>query len=986
MMSASVNLSTEQLTVSHTKGGSSKKFTILFLLLALALVLAIIFLALYVSSNKKNDELTVKVGKLELEVEKNQHKENATTVPPKTVPTTKATTTPSGKMPFHNIRLPKTIKPSHYHLKLKVNMKTSEVEGSCDIVTTVEKATKYIMVHAYKFQNISVAVSKNGTNGKVELKTSTGGFLYDLNQYFVIEAVDIFEQGVYVLKFKYNYILRKDLAGFYQSTYKTKNDEIRKVAATQFEPVDARSALPCFDEPAMKAKFDVQITHSRDYIALSNMPIVDTKYLPDNMMTDTFDTSPIMSTYLLAFVVCDFANKTITTDSSNKVKMTYFAPEEQIGQIDHAMTVGSKILPHFEEYYGVKYPLPKADMIAIPDFAAGAMENWGLITYRARALLYDDVASGVSNKLYVASVVSHELAHQWFGNIVTMDWWSDLWLNEGFASYVEYIGMDKVHPEWKIIDFQVISDVARALNLDSLISSHPIYIEVEKPSDIDEIFDAISYSKGGSILRMLDNFLGNETFVKGLNGYLNKFSYSNAKTADLWASLSNASKIHGDDVNVTDVMNSWIFQMGFPEVNIIDTGNGSFKFQQTRFLRDKNPDFSKEKFNSSYGYKWYIPFKYTTLKLNDKAKTVEVVNSTILKKMKYNNVSVQHNADIFIKGNAGQYGFFRVNYDTTGWTNIKKALKYNHRVFDVKDRAGILGDAFALANAGRIEYKIALDLFDYINLDTDYLPWKAASDAIGFIPSVLTSTRPAQKKLSKYILQKVTPLFEKYQFKDTKDFLERYLQVLVVSLACGNGHIGCRNNATKLFKDWKEKGTPVPGDFRSMVYYYGIADSGIEAWDWMFKKFEINKIASEKTKLLYGLSAIKEPWALERYLFYALDETKVKAQDTSYVFNYVANYNSIGRTVAWNFLKENWDDIYTQFKDSFFTLRRIFSGVTAGFTTQYELDKMKEFIKEKSPENGVRIIQQSEEKIKANIEWLNGNEKSIDDWLTTKMI
>eukprot|EP00111_Clytia_hemisphaerica_P020501 TCONS_00060406-protein len=257
-------------------------------------------------------------------------------------------------------------------------------------------------------------------------------------------------------------------------------------------------------------------------------------------------------------------------------------------------------------------------------------------------------------------------------------------------------------------------------------------------------------------------------------------------------------------------MNSWIFQMNFPELRIKSLNNGQFKVDQVRFLRDKNPDYSKEKFNSSYGYKWHIPFKYTTLKLDDGAKSVEVINATTLTWMKYENITVDTGStDYLIKGNAGQYGFYRVNYDDAGWANMIKVLKYNHKVLAPTDRAGLMGDVFALANAGRLkEYTIALDVFDYIDADTDYLPWKAASDGINFIPGTLTSTRPAQKKITKYILGKVSALYEKYGFEDNDDFLERYLQVLIVSLACNNGHTACLGNATKLFKDWMENDKP----------------------------------------------------------------------------------------------------------------------------------------------------------------------------------
>ncbi|XP_066914385.1 glutamyl aminopeptidase-like [Clytia hemisphaerica] len=979
MTKTTVHMLTEDVELKPGNVKPDRKNVFFLTILAVALLLVFLFIGLYISSNNKIDDLELKNEELLKRLKKGGS--NKTTMAPTTVPKTPGTEV------YHNIRLPEYIRPIHYEIDLEINMEKDIVDGTTKIKTEVSKRTKYIMVHAMKFNNIDVIVKRFDSQLTYPLEQkhgSNGGFLYKPNLYFVIEAQDYFEIGTYSLEFKFDYNLRKDLAGFYSSTYENEKRETRKVAATQFAPVDARSAFPCFDEPAMKATFDISMKRDKSYLALSNMPVIRTKADGDEV-TNYFKTTPIVSTYLIVFVICDFESKMVVANTTVPTNMTYYAPSSQIDQIDYAMDVGSKVLPHLESYYNVSYPLPKADMIAIPSLSYRAMEHWGLITYRAIALLYDEHNSASSDKFLVSRIVAHELAHQWFGNIVTMDWWSDLWLNEGFASYIQFIGMDKVHPDWKALDFQLTRDVANAMSLDSLISSHPIYIEVERPEDIDQIFDAISYAKGGSILRMLDNFLGEEVFKKGLNIYLRRFSYKNAKSSDLWKALSEASKLAGDNYNVTDVMNSWIFQMNFPELRIKSLNNGEFKVDQVRFLRDQNPDYSKEKFNSSYGYKWNIPFKYTTLKLDDTAKSVELIRNSTLAWMKYENINVDTGStDYLIKGNAGQYGFYRVNYDDAGWANMIKILKYNHKILDVKDRAGLISDVFALANAGRLkEYTIALDVFDYIDADTDYLPWKAASDGINFIPGTLTSTRPAQKKITKYILRKVSALYEKYGFEDNDNFLERYLQVEIVNLACNNGHIGCLGNSTKLFKDWMEKDTPVPGDFRNLVYYYGIKNSGIEAWDEMFEKFLNNKIASEKTKLLYGLSAIQEPWALERYLDYAISGRQIRPQDASYVFDYVANHNPIGRPVAWNFLKQNWDKIYEMFKDTFFG--RIVGSVTSGFTTNYELDKMREFIAEKKPKNGQRIIQQSEETIKSTIEWLSKYEEPIDQWLSTKV-
>ncbi|XP_065674673.1 aminopeptidase Ey isoform X2 [Hydra vulgaris] len=893
-----------------------------------------------------------------------------------TVSTTQNVPISTGNESYSNIRLPSNIIPSSYDIFLDVDMFTDQVNGQCNITVEVKSPTDYVIIHAYKYDFFTAKIM---SENKAIVQKRT--FFFEKNQYHVMELGEKLTKGKYILYYEFKYKLRDNLKGFYKSSYKRNDGTESPVASTQFQPVDARIAFPCFDEPAFKATFKISLSHSNTFISVSNMPIVR-KEDQGGKITNYFDVTPKMPTYLVAFVIGEFSHKTIyAVNSTNKVQMDFYAPKNQIDQVDFSMDVGSKILPYFESFYNVTYPLPKADMIGLPDFAAGAMENWGLMTYRLTALLYDPKESALSNKEYVASVVSHELAHMWFGNIVTNEWWSDLWLNEGFASYVEYLGVAKCFPEWDFLDDQVISDRATALKLDALVTSHPIFIEVNHPDEISEIFDAITYQKGGFILRMLNRFLGDAVFQKGVNIYLNKNLYGNAKTKDLWDALKEAS---GGIYNISEIMDTWTLQMGFPVVSVKSI-SGGFEVTQSRFYADRNPELKKSKFNSTYDYKWMIPFSYTVLNKTSGKWTKSEIKTDWLK---MNNINLNVGG-LLIKGNALQDGFYRVNYDSNGWNNFIEILKSNHTIFDVKDRAGLISDVFAFADSGLVNYTVALDLIGYAGKETEYIPWAAVRDATTSIRSLLQQGGKASNLFKKFLLQKVRNLFDIYGFENVANYKTRHLQVIVAAFACSSGYINCLRNATTLFNNWMNSPSSnnIPADFRNIVYYYGVYNGGEKEWDFLYNQYLTSTVASERTKLFYGMSASQETWLIDRYLHRALNKSIVKDQDFSFVVQYVSNNNAAGRYLAFSFLKEKWGEISERFTKSFFTLKRVFEAITSGFSHEYELEMLQTFVKSiKDQGTAKRIIEQAQEKIRANIEWKRNNEKVIEQWLVDQKL
>uniref|UniRef100_A0A665W2X5 Aminopeptidase n=1 Tax=Echeneis naucrates TaxID=173247 RepID=A0A665W2X5_ECHNA len=492
-----------------------------------------------------------------------------------------AATTPSAaREAWDSYRLPQSLIPVYYNVTLWPRLEPDAdglyvFTGSSAVVFRCVKETDLIIIHSNKLNLTSFQGhhAKLSGVGGVRVPTIQKSWLVVKTAYLVLQLQGRLTVGAsYVLFTEFQGELADDLEGFYRSEYV--EDGVKKVVATsQMQATYARKAFPCFDEPAMKAVFNIVIIHHRGTVALSNDSL-DSVLDGIPVRVTTFEPTQRMSTYLLAFIVSDFVS---IESLQNHLLIRIWARKKAIDdkQGDYARNVTGPILQFYEQYYNASYPLSKSDQIALPDFNAGAMENWGLVTYRETALLYDPVESSTGNKERVTTVIAHELAHMWFGNLVTLRWWNDLWLNEGFASYVEYLGADYAEPSWNIRDQMILYDVHKVFAMDALASSHPLSRreeEVNEPAQISEMFNTISYSKvcGSS----------------SSQSYLNRFAFDNTVYTDLWEHLQQAVD-NTPDVHlphsVHDIMNRWTLQMGFPVVSI-DTRTGSIT--QKHFLLD----------------------------------------------------------------------------------------------------------------------------------------------------------------------------------------------------------------------------------------------------------------------------------------------------------------------------------------------------------------------------------------------------------------
>ena len=440
---------------------------------------------------------------------------------------------------------------------------------SLDLDINSENYT-YTCYEVIKFNGDEEKLILNSVNlkiKKIRLNNSIKNYKeFAQNQEIIVDGI-ITKDSVAEIDFSGK--IPEELQGFYLAKTKDGN-----MFTTQFESTGARRFFPCIDNPSYKATFDITVRIDSDLDAISNMPVESQENISGKKVVKFMQT-PVMSTYLLYLGIGKFDEKSINFDGNKKLILA--AQKGHLTESDYPLEIGKKAIEFYRNYFGIDYPLPKEHLIAVPEFAAGAMENWGAITFR-EIFLNISPSTGASVKKAVGEVIAHELAHQWFGDLVTMNWWDDLWLNESFATFMSYKAMNKLEPDYDMFADFLVSETAGALEGDSLVNSHPIEVEVKHPDDISQIFDEISYGKGGSILRMINAFVTDEVFRKGLHLYLENFKYKNAGGSDLWEFIAKVS-----DRPVRKVMESFIQNIGYPIVEIMED-NGTLKLNQYRFL------------------------------------------------------------------------------------------------------------------------------------------------------------------------------------------------------------------------------------------------------------------------------------------------------------------------------------------------------------------------------------------------------------------
>ncbi|KAI0382042.1 peptidase family M1-domain-containing protein [Hypomontagnella monticulosa] len=855
--------------------------------------------------------------------------------------------------------LPTNVIPTHYDVTLEPNFEKFTFDGKVLIDFDVQEDTKSISLHTVELDIHSVNVKSGET-----VITSSSAVTYDgSKQISKIELKDSVPKGKTQVEIKFTGQLNDQMAGFYRSTYKKPDGSEGLLATTQMEANDCRRAFPCFDEPMHKAKFTITLIADKNLTCLSNMDIASESEVHSEMSGSTkkavkFNPTPLMSTYLVAFIIGEL--NYIETKKFRVPIRVYAPPSSDIEHGRFSLDLAARTLEYYEKIFGADFPLPKMDMVAIPDFAAGAMENWGLITYRVVDLMLDEKASGAAMKERVAEVVQHELAHQWFGNLVTMDWWEGLWLNEGFATLMSWLSCNYFFPEWKVWETYVTDNLQSALGLDSLRSSHPIEVPVKRASEVDQIFDAISYSKGSCVLRMISTYLGEETFLEGVRRYIKKHAYGNTQTNDLWAALEDAS-----GKPVREIMSIWTKNVGYPVVQVTeDEKDSSIRVKQNRFLRtgDTKPEEDKVLYPVFLGLRTKDGID-ESLTLTEREGVFKVKDLD------------------FFKLNANHTSIYRTSYTPERLTKL--GLSAKEGLLTVEDRAGMIADAGALSVSGYQKTSGVLNLLKGFDTEESFVVWSEIIARVATVQSAWVFEDAAVKTgLEAFVKELVSERAHKigWNFSDKDGHIEQQFKAMLFGAAGMAGDKEVITAAKEMFNKYMAGDrSAIHPNIRGSVFSMALKYGGKDEYDAVLNFFRKSSNSDERNTALRCIGRSKDPALIKQTLDLVLSG-EVKSQDI-YLPASGLRSHAEGIEALFTWLTEKWPEINKRLSGNPPILGSMVTICTSSFAKQEQLDRVEEFFKTIDTKTFAQPLAQSKDAIRSKISWLGRDRDDVAAWV-----
>ncbi|KAL7684302.1 putative peptidase M1, alanine aminopeptidase/leukotriene A4 hydrolase, ERAP1-like protein [Plasmopara halstedii] len=872
-------------------------------------------------------------------------------------------------------RLPTCVAPVKYFLDYTIDLDHCRFEVKERVLLSVLQATRIITCHALELYVFDVSLFLPNSRTRIKCK--------EIRHHVADQSVElVFDDelpagGEAELSLTCHGELNDKLHGFYRSAYDHElANETRLMAVTQFEACDARRAFVCWDEPAIKARFEISLTCDVELTALSNTHVVQTLVRPratnahirkhsrsSNSKLEKvwkFAETPVMSTYLVGMLVGEFDFvSTVTTDG---ILVSVYTPVGRSERGTFALDVGAKALTFYSSKFGIPYPLKKLDMVAIPDFAAGAMENWGVVTYRETRLLIDDALSSFSQKLAAARTVCHEIAHQWFGNLVTMEWWTGLWLNEGFARFMEFEAVDAIFPDWKVWEI-FVQDITMgvAMEKDCMLTSHPIEVKVNHPDEVDQIFDVISYAKGASVIRMLSEYLGRDVFYQGIHDYLVKFSYRNTQTQDLWKALEHAS-----GQQISSLASKWTSHTGYPIVTLSDDG----ELVQKRFLADQSLQNSTPE-----NIAWDVPLTFLA---SDKPNEIQKIGIwTRHSKDATNALAAKLHASStsWLKLNAVQAGFYLVNYSEKGWKRLQHPVR--EKILSPVDRMSLLKSIFAFARSGELPLSCALDFSSAYDTESDYLCWKELASNLRFYCKLYTFDE-FYPKLQTYVRRLFGPMMQQLKWIATEDespMVAPFRCSVISMLAIGDDQ-DVIAEAQRLFHAYLEDRSALSANLRGVVFNAQARRGNATDFRLLRECYESSNFIEEKLDCLTALGLFKSLELKRDAINWALHN--VRSQDIQYIFSSVAA-DAPGAEFAWQYVQDHWDELAVQYRPKI--LGRIVMAVISRFQSDVKADEVDKFLETRKHSSYTRLLDAALENIRVKSACYRRNRDDLKKWL-----
>jgi len=766
------------------------------------------------------------------------------------------------------------VTPLNYNLAFDIDFKNLKYRCTEAIEVRIGKSTRSVRLNAVglKIKSAVIVCKKKEQKTRARLEKKTEQLVLNFK-----DAVS----GTAELGIEFEGTNGEKLNGFYKSTYKVGKKE-RHILTTQFEPADARKAFPCFDEPELKATFEVSFLVDKALGVISNMPEKSTRRMGSRKLV-AFRKTPRMSSYLLYFGMGEFER---LRGKYRNIALSVVTVPGKIRLGENALDYGRKFLKYYEDYFGVRFPLPKMDLIAIPDFAISGMENWGAITYSEIALLTDKKATSVAAKQRIAEVVAHELAHQWFGDLVTMKWWNNLWLNESFATFMSYKALDAVFPEWDMGLQAMLMRTAGALGADQLRSTQKIGVEVNSPGDMSEAFDPdITYSKGAAVLTMLEDYVGVETFRRGLKSYIKRHSYANATEHDLWQSIGSVQGKKKGASGLDRVASYWINTPGYPIVEVGDDGE-RMRLRQRRFLLLDREDPGV----------WPIPIHFS-----GKSEKGSEKGLVLLKKRE---MEIKGGGFDYVKLNYMQKGFYRVRYTDQMLAGLGRGIK--SKGVSALNGWGVESDLFSVARSCSIKVERYLDFVENYCFGSEFPLNSSVSSHLNGLYRLLKDNERLAERIKEINLGYHREIlgrlgWSKREGESNTDTLLR--SAAIVSL----GYLGDERvigEARRLFKDYLDSGKGVDPDIRMAVYAINAREGDRTAFDRFVSLYKKEQIPEETIRLLRAIGSVKDPELIDMALKFTLSK-EVRRQYMDWIPSLVAS-EDYGKKIIWGWIRGNW--------------------------------------------------------------------------------